>query len=73
MTPVIYRPEAAADIIEAAGWYERRQAGLGSEFLSEVKNTADRARNNLCNVWRFTAKPAAPWSKGFPMGVLSRA
>lgn len=30
------RPEALADIAEAASWYEERQAGLGERFTREV-------------------------------------
>ncbi len=30
------RDEAEADIAEAAIWYERRRAGLGSEFVRSV-------------------------------------
>ncbi|MGA9335070.1 MAG: type II toxin-antitoxin system RelE/ParE family toxin [Rudaea sp.] len=30
------RPEAEADIQEAATWYEEQRAGLGHEFLDEV-------------------------------------
>ena len=33
------RPEAEADIEEAARWYEQRHAGLGDEFLDEVSMT----------------------------------
>ena len=35
MTPHI-RPEARADILEAAQWYEERQEGLGVAFVAEV-------------------------------------
>ncbi len=34
--PVITRAEAEADIAEAAIWYERRQAGLGSDFVRSI-------------------------------------
>lgn len=33
---VIARDEAEADIVEAALWYERQRAGLGSEFVRAV-------------------------------------
>ncbi|MDP2787371.1 MAG: type II toxin-antitoxin system RelE/ParE family toxin [Pseudomonadota bacterium] len=42
MTGVIYRPEAVADIVEASAWYARQKDGLGEEFLSAVRDTADR-------------------------------
>ena len=31
------RPEVESDILEAAGWYERQQSGLGSDFAREVR------------------------------------
>jgi len=34
---IIIRPEAEADMTEAFDWYERRQRGLGEEFLAEVQ------------------------------------
>ena len=38
MTPRLFvRDEAAADLEEAAEWYETRRAGLGGEFLRTVR------------------------------------
>lgn len=34
---VLIQPAAEADIIEAALWYEKHAAGLGSEFLRSVE------------------------------------
>ena len=33
------RPEAEADVSDAARWYEAQRSGLGSEFLDEVLRT----------------------------------
>ena len=41
----IIRPEAEADMAEACVWYEDRKAGLGHEFLAEVRQGL---RGNLC-------------------------
>lgn len=35
------RPEAEADLAEAFAWYEERRAGLGGEFLKEVRAVLD--------------------------------
>jgi hypothetical protein len=35
------RPEALADIAQAAAWYEERQAGLGARFTCEVIAATD--------------------------------
>lgn len=34
---VIIRPSAETDLLEAQQWYEALRAGLGDEFLDEVK------------------------------------
>ncbi|MBS0571620.1 MAG: type II toxin-antitoxin system RelE/ParE family toxin [Proteobacteria bacterium] len=34
--PLRVRPEAAADLQEAATWYEQQRPGLGGEFLDAV-------------------------------------
>lgn len=33
---LLFRPAAAADLEDAFRWYERRRAGLGTEFLDDV-------------------------------------
>lgn len=40
--PVYVRPEAELDIEEAARWYEKQLAGLGSAFLDEFLVTLER-------------------------------
>ena len=40
MTWLVYvRPEAERDLANARDWYEKKQAGLGAEFLDEVAAT----------------------------------
>ena len=34
---LIIRPEAEADMTEAALWYEQREAGLGMELIEEIR------------------------------------
>ncbi|MDH3514348.1 MAG: type II toxin-antitoxin system RelE/ParE family toxin [Gammaproteobacteria bacterium] len=43
LIPVEIRPAAAADIEEAALWYDSQRPGLGSEFLEEL----DYARQSI--------------------------
>ena len=40
------RPQAFADIAEAAGWNEERQAGLGERFTREIIAAIDGLRAN---------------------------
>lgn len=39
---VYLRPEAEADIDEAAAWYERQRESLGHQFLEETLNAFER-------------------------------
>ena len=43
MVAYVVRPAAAGDIRRAYRWYERTQAGLGHEFLAEVRNSIGAA------------------------------
>ena len=43
---VTLRPEAEADIEDAARWYEERRKGLGDEFLDEVLHTLGSIEGN---------------------------
>jgi plasmid stabilization system protein ParE len=44
--PLIYRPEAAADVRAAFEWYEDQREGLGEEFLVELARAETKARTN---------------------------
>lgn len=43
---VIVRDEAAADITDAALWYDDQRPGLGDEFLSEIEACVASAAEN---------------------------
>ena len=38
MIAIRLAPEALSELVEAAAWYDARQAGLGTEFLVEVES-----------------------------------
>jgi plasmid stabilization system protein ParE len=42
VTKLDFRPRAAADLEEAAIWYESQRTGLGFQFLDETENLALR-------------------------------
>jgi toxin ParE1/3/4 len=50
---IVFHPEAEADIIEAAQYYEGNIPGLGSDFLGELEKELDQ----------ITEKPEAPSSQ----------
>jgi len=39
-------PEARAELVEAADWYDRRQALLGSELLTEAEAALETVRSD---------------------------
>ena len=43
---LIIRPEADAEVAEAAHWYEERRQGLGKEFLSAFAAATASLRHN---------------------------
>jgi hypothetical protein len=48
---LIVRPEAEADILEAALWYESREAGLGLELTSEIHAAIERALESRSHIY----------------------
>lgn len=50
MTPQLYRlvirPEAEAEVADAARWYEQRERGLGREFLRAFRAASAVLRRN---------------------------
>jgi plasmid stabilization system protein ParE len=45
-TPVVFRPEAEDDVLEARAWYESRRLGLGQEFALAIETLIDRIAAN---------------------------
>ena len=54
---LIVRPEAEADIADAAVWYDSREPGLGVELLSEVHSAIARALKNPESFTRVRRNP----------------
>ena len=40
--PIVLRPEAQRDLLEARDWYEQRRAGLGEAFAERVDQMFSR-------------------------------
>lgn len=43
MIRLVVRPEAEADLVDAALWYEDKVAGLGWEFVQDIRAAIQRA------------------------------
>lgn len=54
---LIIRPEAEADLAEAAGWYEGRAAGLGIELTAEIGAAIQRAVERPLSHRRLRKRP----------------
>lgn len=44
--PIIFRPEADDDVIEARDWYERKQSGLGDQFSDALEDVIAIIKSN---------------------------
>lgn len=44
MSRLVVRPSAELDIKDAADWYEDEEAGLGGEFVDELRHVIHRIR-----------------------------
>jgi toxin ParE1/3/4 len=54
---LIIRPEAEADLTDAAVWYDSREFGLGFELISEVNSAIARALKNPESFTRVRRNP----------------
>jgi len=55
---LIIRPEAEADLTDAAEWYDSRELDLGLEFVSEVHSAISRALKNPESFARVRRSPS---------------
>ncbi len=46
MWTLSYRPEVEDDLVAAMDWYDRKQIGLGEDFLAEYLVAIRRVRDN---------------------------
>jgi len=69
---VYLRPEAEADIEDAATWYDRQRKGLGQEFLDDVLVALDTISENpniYPVVYRQSRRAVV---RRFPFGIFYR-
>jgi plasmid stabilization system protein ParE len=69
---LIIRPEAEADIANAAIWYENREQGLGDQVIEEVRAAIDRAIAAPESYARFRETPQVHriLSRRFPYRIF---
>jgi len=69
---VVIRPEVEQDVVEAAEWYESREAGLGTLFVEEVIRVWDALEENPLLNSRRQPKKNIRWRypEKFPYRVI---
>jgi len=58
---VIFHPEAHAEMIEQARYYENKSEGLGADFLDSVEDITHRIAQSLTLVRLNAATFASVW------------
>ncbi|HEX6038062.1 type II toxin-antitoxin system RelE/ParE family toxin [Longimicrobium sp.] len=67
---LLIRPEARAEVAEAAGWYEAREPGLGRDFLRAFRAATDRLRRDPFHYQIVFADMRRVLLRRFPYGVF---
>jgi len=73
MKPVRFHPEAEAEMIAAAAYYEAQQKDLGRRFLISVRDSLNRIQVNPLLYPIVEEDVRRCLTRTFPYGVLFRA
>ena len=67
--PVHLRPEAEADLEDAAAWYEKQRAGLGQDLLDEALAAFDAISGNPALYPVVHRRTRRALMRRFPFGI----
>jgi len=70
MKPIRFHPEAEAEMIQAAAWYEAHQKDLGKRFLTCVQEALNRLVLNPALYPVVEPEVRRCLTRTFPFGVL---
>lgn len=70
MKPIRFHPDAEAEMIEAAAYYESQQQDLGRRFLASVQDALNRIQVNPVLYPEVEGDVRRCLTKTFPYGVL---
>ncbi len=73
MTNFVFHPEAEAELLAAARYYEEQAENLGLDFLSAVQSSCDRIQRFPQVGHAFGAHRRRVLVARFPYGVIYRA
>jgi hypothetical protein len=65
MLPVVFRPEAAVDVIKARKWYDNQQAGLGDTSGTHWRRLSNAFRQCLACMSLLSEAFTGQKSEGF--------
>lgn len=72
MKPIRFHPDADAEMLDAAVWYESQQQDLGKRFLAAVQDALNRLALNP-ELYAFVDGDVRRClTKTFPFGILFR-
>lgn len=72
MKPIRFHPEAEAEMISAAVFYETKQKDLGKRFLTSVQNTLNKIQVNPLLYQEIEEGVRRCLTTTFPFGVVFR-
>jgi len=72
MKHIVFHPEADAEVIAAADWYEERVRGLGSDFLDEIDAAISRISDSPETFGIVIGRVRQHLLHRFPFGVAYR-
>lgn len=72
MKRVVFHPEAEAEFLAGAEFYEAQRHGLGVEFIAEVRRAARIPRKHPELEHRFSRRLQRLLVQRFPYGLLYR-
>ncbi len=72
MKPVRFHPEAEAEMIQAAQYYELLQSDLGRRFLTSMQESINRVKINPSLYPVIDLDVQRCLTKTFPFGILFR-
>jgi plasmid stabilization system protein ParE len=70
--PVVWLPEADADLKDARAWYENMRAGLGDRFALEIEATVDAIAEHPLQFPVVHRGRRRAGVRRFPYGILFR-
>ena len=72
MTRLVLLPEAEAELLDAARYYESRAEGLGLDFLSEIESALDSIASSPMTWPTIEGDLRRRLVRRFPFGILYR-